>query len=319
MKFNRTTLKNTLKVLVSLGLITWLVSRINYEEFIGIIRQGDPKYFALAIGALVIGFFFQSYRLHILIRSLTYGLGHSMKIFFIGFFFNNLLPSSIGGDAVRMYYLRHSGNSNWETPFSMLFFHRLVGFIVLFTGGVVYTLFRFPKVQELIISQMNVQLEFSLLQEFLVGGLILVIIAIGYIFRRKIFDFLKNCRWAFENLKFREYLAVFLLAAGFHFFRMIGFTLLLFFFNQSFALVDFVFILFATALIALIPISLGGLGVVEGTIAGLLGIYGVMESAAIGLALINRAFLLLISLTGGIFYMASNINPPEATKPESTL
>jgi uncharacterized membrane protein YbhN (UPF0104 family) len=70
-------------------------------------------------------------------------------------------------------------------------------------------------------------------------------------------------------------------------------------------------------MIALIPISLGGLGVVEGTIATLLGIYGVMDSAAIGVALINRGFLILVSVVGGLFYMLGDINPEPATPEEA--
>lgn len=304
--------QNALKVLVSLALITWLLYNINYEQFIRIIKQGDPKFFVMATGVLAVGFAMQAYRLHILIRSLTYGLGHSFRIFFIGFFFNNLLPSSIGGDAVRMFYLKRSGNSPWGTPFSMLFFHRLIGFAVLLTGGLVYTFFRFQKVKALIADQLNIDFSASYFKVLVAIGFLAAIAVVGYFFRRKLAEFLKNCQWAINNLRAHEYAMVTLLAAGFHFCRMAGFSLFLIFFNQPIPLTDWIFILFATAMIALVPISLGGLGVVEGTIAGLLGLYGVIDSAAIGVALLNRAFLILVSLTGGLFYMIGYINPEPA-------
>ncbi len=317
MKIQWQQVRNALKVLVSLALITWLLYDIDYEQFTRIVRKGDPKYFMAALGILAVGFFMQAYRLHILVRSLTYGLGHSLKIFFLGFFFNNLLPSSIGGDAVRMFYLKRSGNSTWGTPFSMLIFHRLIGFLVLLTGGVIYTFFRFDKVQSLVADQLNVEFAASYLKVTIGLGVLGTVLLVGYIFRQKLRDFLKSCQWVFNNLRTYEYVLVTALAAGFHFCRMLGFALLLVFFSQPIPLVAWVFILFATAMIALIPISLGGLGVVEGTIATLLGIYGVMDSAAIGVALINRGFLILVSVVGGLFYMLGDINPEPATPEEA--
>lgn len=311
-------IQNALKVLVSLALITWLLYDVDYDQFVRIVKQGDPSYFIVATLVLAAGFFLQAYRLHVLIRSLTFGLGHSLKIFFLGFFFNNLLPSSIGGDAVRMFYLKRSGNSVWETPFSMLIFHRLIGFAVLLTGGVFYSFFRFDKVKSLIADQLNVEFSASYFKVFIALGIISLVMLVGYFFRRKVKDFIRNCQWAFNNLRAYEYVVVAFLAAAFHFCRMVAFYLFLIFFDQSIVFADLIFILFATAMVALIPISLGGLGVVEGTIATLLGIYGIIESAAIGIALINRGFLLLISLMGGIFYM-TGVNPkpiPEKAQAE---
>jgi uncharacterized protein (TIRG00374 family) len=317
MKIQWQQVRNALKVLVSLALITWLLYDIDYEQFTKIVRKGNPKFFMAALAILAVGFFMQAYRLHVLIRSLTHGLGHSLKIFFLGFFFNNLLPSSIGGDAVRMFYLKRSGNSAWGTPFSMLLFHRLIGFLVLLTGGVIYSFFRFAKVKSLIADQLNVEFAASYLKVFIALGILASVLILSYFFRQKLRDFLRNCQWALNNLQAYEYALVTILAAGFHFCRMAGFSLLLLFFNQPIPLVEWIFILFATAIIALIPISLGGLGVVEGTIATLLGIYGVIDSAAIGVALINRGFLILVSLTGGLFYMLGNINPEPATPEEA--
>jgi hypothetical protein len=324
MKIRWQQVKNFLKILVSLSLITWLLYDVNYDQFIRIVQQGDPLYFGVATLVLATGFFMQAYRLHMLIRSLTNSFVHSIKIFFLGFFFNNLLPSSIGGDAVRMYYLKKSGNSSWETPFSMLFFHRLIGFIVLLTGGLLYSFFHFGRVRALLADQLNVDFSASYFKVFITLAIVAVLLLIGYFFRRKLKEFIRNCQWAFNNLRAYEYVAVTFLAATFHFCRMVAFYLFLVFFDQSIVFGDLIFILFATAMIALIPISLGGLGVVEGTIAALLGIFGVIDSAAIGIALINRGFLLLISVTGGVFYMIGNINPvtpePDAqeTKPANS-
>lgn len=320
MKIQWQQVQNALKILVSLSLITYLLYNVDYDQFVRIIQQGDPKYFAFGLLVLMAGFFMQAYRLHILIRSLTTGLVHSLKIFFLGFFFNNLLPSSIGGDAVRMYYLKRSGNSTWETPFSMLFFHRLIGFLVLLTGGLIYSFFSFDKVKTLVADQLNLDFSASFFKVFITLGILVALLIVGYFFRRKLKDFIRNCQWAFNNLRVYEYIMVTGLAAAFHLFRMIAFYLFLIFFDQSIVFLDLIFVLFATAMIALIPISLGGLGVVEGTIAALLGIYGVIDSAAIGIALLNRGFLLMISVTGGFFYMLGNVNPtpsePEETKTE---
>lgn len=61
--------------------------------------------------------------------------------------------------------------------------------------------------------------------------------------------------------------------------------------------------MFATAFFALLPVSLGGLGIREGTIAIGLSLFGVSKSSAVTIAFMNRILLLLFALLGGILFI----------------
>ncbi|MCX7846673.1 MAG: flippase-like domain-containing protein [bacterium] len=62
--------------------------------------------------------------------------GHQVDIwrlfryYLIGFFFNNFLPSSVGGDIVRIVLVRRSGCA-WERALSSVFVERLLGFLAM--------------------------------------------------------------------------------------------------------------------------------------------------------------------------------------------
>jgi uncharacterized membrane protein YbhN (UPF0104 family) len=95
------------------------------------------------------------------------------------------------------------------------------------------------------------------------------------------------------------------LTALFHFVRMLAFYVLIRSTGQSIALFDLLPVLAATALAGVVPLTVGGLGLMEGAISVTLSLFGVAETAAIGAALANRAVLLVSAAVGGVVYVVS--------------
>jgi uncharacterized membrane protein YbhN (UPF0104 family) len=117
-----------------------------------------------------------------------------------------------------------------------------------------------------------------------------------------------------------SWLAIWTLA--FHVARLLGFQQLCAYFGQSITLADLVFVLTLAALAGLLPVTVGGLGVMEGAIVAGLSLFSVPAAAALGVALLNRSVLVANALVGAVVYLVDRgrmgTAPPRASREEAT-
>ncbi len=312
---------NVLKVAFGLGLLAFVAKDLEPEELAKLAREGDPTNLVLGVGTLLVAMVvFQWTRLHVLIKSFTGGVKRSLEIFYVGAFFNNLLPSNIGGDAVRLIYLRNLKADNWGTPFMLLLLHRLSGFAVLLLAGLIYLSVEHRRLLALLAAQgmslasgsATFYAGLALLLAFGAGAFV-VLRRLSVAMRAKVLGFLRNCRAAFASLSRADVSWLTLHTLLFHGFRMLSFYYLVQYFGHEVAMWDLVFVVSATAVVAVLPVTIAGLGIVEGSISGLLTMYGVTSSAAVAVALINRAVMLLMALIGGVIYLATRAERRKAS------
>jgi uncharacterized protein (TIRG00374 family) len=306
-------LKNLLKVAFGLGLLAWTVSGIRLGELATLAREGDPKNLALGVGTLLIAMlYFQWSRLHLLIKGYTDGIATSLKIFYVGALFNNVLPSNIGGDAIRLMYLKSLRAENWGAPFMLLLLYRASGFALLVFGGLIYIAFDHERLIRLLEAQ-HVFVSLSTRTWLIAGAVALIGLAVAvFLIRRlsaqvrtRIFGFLRNCQGALAQLSRGDVVQLVIQTALFHGFRLLSFYYLILYLGQHVSLWDLVFVISATAIIAVLPVTIAGLGVMEGSISLLLAMYGVTPSSAVAIALVNRAVMLFLAAIGGVIYLTS--------------
>lgn len=102
---SKKTLFLALKFLVS-GLLIWfLLSKIDLGAAKARIVGVDPWLFLAALGVIFVQLAVGGARWEAVLGAIGAPLGHARAIlyFYIGVFFSQVLPSSVGGDAVRMY------------------------------------------------------------------------------------------------------------------------------------------------------------------------------------------------------------------------
>lgn len=102
---------NLLKIVVSIALLTFIFTNIDLPVFLDVIRSAHPWWLLAALGMMMIGVVIRALRWQILLEAIgvSVSLGELTAIYFIGFLFNNLLPSGLGGDAIRVLEVnRHS-------------------------------------------------------------------------------------------------------------------------------------------------------------------------------------------------------------------
>ena len=126
-----------IRFIVSVGLMVWLVTMIDWDEAFRIMKEGSPFYFVLAFLAIQITVATSIWKWKMLIQSSEKKLSNDQvsptylgKLYYIGLFFNNFMPGSVGGDVVRIYYLGKKTSVATATT-SVLFERITAGFALV--------------------------------------------------------------------------------------------------------------------------------------------------------------------------------------------
>ena len=300
------------KPLFGLSLLALVAYQLDVDELRGLLTRDDPLRLLLSFcsffAALCV---FQAWRLHVLVRKYTGSARASLKLFFIGAFFNNLLPSNVGGDAVRLLYLRNLAAGQWAGPLSMLMLHRVSGLLMILAMFCLYALLS-PR--RLLTAMASGQLQWAMpnaLPPLLWPALLLAgvsglwLLLKTRIGRRLVERGRAGLRafWlSLFELPRRVHGSLFVLTVLFHATRMLGFHWAVGAFGETLPLWDLVPVLTFTAAMALLPVTVGGLGVVEGSVTVGLGMFGISPSVAVAAALLHRFALVFVALLGGLVY-----------------
>lgn len=94
---------NILKLCVGLGIIIYLLSRIDRPALLETIREMDTIYLWIIFGLFVSIIFLSTLRWHILLQRFTKNVSfiESLKWTFLSHFFNTFLPGNVVGDVLR--------------------------------------------------------------------------------------------------------------------------------------------------------------------------------------------------------------------------
>ncbi len=102
--------KGFLKLVVSGALLVVLVTQIDIAGTLAVVAQARWVGCFAALGLFILGVFVRAYRWRVLVRALHLraSLGHLTALYFVGALFNAVLPTGIGGDAVKAAKLARS-------------------------------------------------------------------------------------------------------------------------------------------------------------------------------------------------------------------
>jgi uncharacterized protein (TIRG00374 family) len=121
-----------LKIVVSVALLAWLAWRTDWHQVRETFGQLRVSLWLAALGVYGVAQLCSSLRWQMLARPLGFEqpLSHFLGYYFIGMFFNLMLPTSVGGDVVRACYLdERSGRK--LAAFVSVFVDRCSGLLVL--------------------------------------------------------------------------------------------------------------------------------------------------------------------------------------------
>ncbi|MFC1624278.1 lysylphosphatidylglycerol synthase transmembrane domain-containing protein [Candidatus Omnitrophota bacterium] len=133
-----------LRFVVSFGLLVLLVwiMRNDIGEIANILKGSNKLFFGLGLSIMVLLTIPISYRLKLLMKGQKILLSMKDVIYltFIGFFFNNFLPTAVGGDIAKAYYASKKTN-NKLASYAAVISDRLMGFLSILSIAIVGLIF----------------------------------------------------------------------------------------------------------------------------------------------------------------------------------
>ena len=140
-----------LRVAVSLtfiGLLLW-VFRKDIPDILCTLKGIRYPEFLLAVSFNLLAIIIVSYRLKVMLKvqGLRLTVMESAYLTFVGNFFNNFLPTSIGGDIVKAYYATKKSERKLES-FSAVFFDRFFGFLSIGLLALLGLVFMYGRIKD---------------------------------------------------------------------------------------------------------------------------------------------------------------------------
>jgi uncharacterized membrane protein YbhN (UPF0104 family) len=295
-----------LRLAISVGLLAWLAWRIEWFRIRDAFSQLRIEFWFAAVGMYLFAQFISAIRWKMLSRPLGFHdpLRQFTAIYFIGMYFNLLLPTSVGGDVVRAWCL--NGKSHRRlAAFLSVFVDRLSGLCIL-----------------VLVACAGVVLSPTPLPHWITGavcaiaGAMALLLAIVPFLSRSIARTGLIRRLA-EGLRYYwRHPRILARTSGLSIAVQLANVALVWLVSLALGMhVSFAYYAVAVPLITLItllPISLNGMGIREASTVLLLGPVGVAESSALCLAVLWFFALTAGSLCGGIVYFFGWTVHPEA-------
>jgi uncharacterized membrane protein YbhN (UPF0104 family) len=296
---------NLLKVSVSLGLLLLLVWKIGWRETLETLRQADVRYLLVAWGLYLFSMLLRAYRWQVLLRiqKLEAPLSRLTSLYFIGTFFNTVLPTGIGGDVVRMYELSKDSRQGAESVSTVLV-DRLCGFVVLFVIASLALPFSYhlipPVVSAaiLVITLLTLIGVWMALSDGVWAGLSRLPLLRSLLGRSKV----KQFRASIVAYRTRDITNALLASVVFNGLLMVINYLVAVAFGVRISPWYFLIFVPIISFLLALPISFSGLGVREGGYVLLFGQAGVPSSLALGMSLCIYAMTVATGLIGGLLY-----------------
>ncbi len=303
------------RILVSAGLLSYLlVWKIDSEEVLDLLKGASIPLFLAAVGMKTIERILMSWRWLLILRSkkLKVRLWDMLRIDFLANFTGIFLPSSAGGEVIRVYSLSSKISSATESM-SSLAVDRLLSVFAQLTTAMACLLMPAakrlpPEMFSLVLLIFGVFLLLTAL--FMKGALVGIlrklprILPVRWILEKA--EKFQQSFQAFHNSKraLRRALALAYLCQGT---RIITLYLVCMAIGPktSISLVYFFIFVPLIFLVTLFPVSLGGLGVREAGFVYFFQPVGLLKEEAFSMSLLAYAVVILLALPGGFFYASS--------------
>lgn len=121
-----------IRVLVTLALLYYLYRTVPWREAGLALRASNLFWLFASAGLFFLFLVVSNWRWRVLLnaRNLRFSFGYLLKVYFVAWMFNNVLPTSIGGDVARIAYTVKDGRT--ADAFAATLVDRIIGFMGLF-------------------------------------------------------------------------------------------------------------------------------------------------------------------------------------------
>lgn len=306
-----------LRLGIGLGIVIFLLFKINLKEMIGILRESLLQWpwllGGVALYSACLGISIWRWKLILDAQGLRMAWSRVFCVSFIGQFFNSFMFGSTGGDVVRAYYAAKETHHKKTEAVATVVIDRVVGLVMLNVIASVLLIFRFDFYRQHWATHLPALIMIGMIAATLAALLVIfnirffkgwpvfrnidrhpvlgptvrrLLISI-YLYRRRTTLLLQTC----------------ILSLGIHSITIMQ----CYCFGKSLGInisvLDYFTVIPLIVSIAALPITPGGLGIREGLAVTMLGALNVSASQALPLSLMMYLISVLLSLVGGLIFL----------------
>lgn len=300
-----------LRIVVSVGLLWWVLDHAQLGSLVEQISAARVEWIVVAFLVCTLGVFFGAWRWQILLTSQRrrVGVRYLFGSYMIGLFFNNFLPSTIGGDVVRAAGAKKKSGGTLTEHLTVVLVERMIGLFATLTFGGLAAL-------------TGVAGDLDPRVPWILGGALLVSMAGIYLaisrkVRRRVLPFVEKLPIKFVRETVAKMLGAFevfsqarpslvlnfFLSLTFQFLLIVHFWLIQFAFGQSVSFVTFLVVVPLVFCVMMVPIGINGLGVREGAFVWLMTHAGMDPAPALAISLASYAVAVTQGLLGGALHL----------------
>jgi uncharacterized protein (TIRG00374 family) len=308
-----------LKIIVSLGLIAFALWKVDLTKVAAQLASANLWYILAALAIYGLAIVVNGVKWWILLRAqgVEAPFDALLRFLFTGFFFNNFLPANVGGDVMRGYGLARYTDRTADAAVSVVV-DRIVGLIAYMSTAAVAAIVAVNLTGQHGLQQVEWVAIAALTA---MAGLFAVLLSrrlralIARTFRWRLLaalaPFWDRVSSAFDAYRFRY--GALALAFGVALVGIVCTTFVNWCLSQAMGgLMPLPAIFLFNPLIALVlmvPISIGGIGVSQTAYPFFFGLAGVPADHALAVSLLMQAVAIVASLPGGVFWLRGRRRP----------
>lgn len=297
-------MKNIIKLIITIIMFYFLFQYVDFNKLIAILAKSHGGTILVALLFQLASTYLAAYRWKLIMHLLVFNetISYYVKSYFKGTFFNQVLPSSIGGDAVRIIDLTYKGYDK-KDAFYGVFVDRVVGLVGLLVLNLLATIIFYGAFDDRF-SMLIILITLSGIIGF---TLLFHLEKIKFLANYKFLNLFHRLARRLNNLYADRVLLIKHIAVSVvvHLFSVL--TLYALALSIDFHM-DFQIFLIAVPpvfLLTIVPISLAGWGIREGAMVGIFMLVGADETKVLAMSILYGLLLIISSLPGSYFWVKS--------------
>ena len=300
-----------IRIAVSITLMYYLIRKSHMQTLVSTILSARWEWLGLAVFTVCSGIVISALRWKMLLDSqgIMMPFKKLFSFYMIGLFFNNFLPTSIGGDAVRVTKAARESREPHHVVSSVIV-ERATGFlcvsciasVAMFAGY--RNIPRNPYVfwTVILMTPFFLALAYAFTRRRIFGWLV----SAGAWLSVNIKTHMNNIYASLHDFKGRTKTLIRVILLGFVF-QFIKAILPVYFISRALGMDTgfYYFLVFmpVITLLTMIPVSLNGIGIREGSFVFFFGMVGYTPEQALSVSLLAYAVLVIFGICGGVTYI----------------
>ena len=300
------------KLSMTVLLLAIIVAAIEWPELLARFESISLTLAVVVLGIAFLNITISAFKWLVLMQpfQVAISMPTATRLYYVTTFFNNFLPGSVGGDAYRIFKV-HKLAGNPVTAVVPVFVERVSGLCVLAVLGTAGAAWHYSLHQDSV-SLFGVLLGTAIVGA--IGSLLVVaalkdrIISLAVLANRKMLHrivekFLNGILlYRNQHRVIRMAIAITLL---FYCLNILGRMLLVIAVDEHISVAALASVIMISAVIAMVPISINGYGLLDLSFIHLLTYHGVEYESSVLVMVMNRCVLFVVSLLGGLLYAFS--------------